>query len=415
MRKNMKKHAKLVAAVTLAASLIGSSSVFALNTAGGANSTGNKPWSFIGYEVQDSTHVALYFNKKTTNGVRDIIQQQFEVKPNGGGSNLVSGISISAGTGSAYSGTTDTGTTQGTKVVLTLSSSLTGNGLYDVTIDDTVMSDNGITIGNYYNRSDRTFTFQAPSGGSYNSTNAPIITYFVGEGTNDVSRESDVTVIFSRPVNLSDPDNANFKSDMNANFTNDTALQQVPGNESHNVVSNDVNSINNTFYFPMTQNGSGTTVYNRDAASDYTLDIPQYDDLNGTPRDPAPYTFSTMPDDVPGWLNNASTAGGTNAAPTVTLSGTTLTVGWYDTWVDNTPDKYYVYYLDVTANPSKNEYTPLTDGAWSVTSITGSTPGTWQTVTPTVTAGHTYKVRIVPAKTYSGTEYKVGVSKAGSN
>ncbi|MEM5769571.1 MAG: hypothetical protein AAGU32_14950, partial [Bacillota bacterium] len=86
-----------------------------------------------------------------------------------------------------------------------------------------------------------------------------------------------------------------------------------------------------------------------------------------------------------------------------------------DTWVDNTPDKYYVYYLDVTANPSKNEYTPLTDGAWSVTSITGSTPGTWQTVTPTVTAGHTYKVRIVPAKTYSGTEYKVGVSKAGSN
>ncbi len=274
MRKLTKKHAKLVAAVTLAASLIGSSSVFALNSAGGADSTGNKPFSFIGYEVQDSTHVALYFNKKTTNGVRDIIAGQFELVPHNSSGNLVSSITISAGNGSTYTDTTDTGIGNGTKVVLNLGTALSDYGLYDVTIDGSVMNDNGITIGNYQNRKDITFTFQDPdAGGGYDTDVAPIITYVVGDGVANVSYESDMTVIFERPVDLST--NTTFKTDMNTNFTNTTLLgQQVPTNESYGVVSNDAGS-NNTFYFPMMYSDDRATVYNRlsDKSYSYALDI----------------------------------------------------------------------------------------------------------------------------------------------
>lgn len=424
MKKFTKKNAKMIAAVTLAASLVAAPSAFALNYGGGGSGNGNKPFNFVGYEVPYNasyTELDLFFNKKaTTSGqAGNVVQSQFTVKNHSTGA-VITQSTFSATSGKdttnagAYSDSTNAGEEAGTKVVIQFpnnSNGLVPGTLYDVVISDTVKDDNGLSIGNYYHGKDLTFTFEEPSfsGGVPSwGTTTPVVTYLVGDGTSNLSVESETDLVVSRPIDpgslsafLGTSGLGTTSGTFTVGYYDNTSHTYVPvsgtGQQSFAPISNDAKGYSTVFYYPEGENGS-TTAYNRNLGHSYTLTPPTYTDINLNTYTLSSLNYTTASADYPGWEDNASSSSGVSQPISVVrTSATQVTPTFYDTWITPLPAKYNIYAID---SASGNKYSPKT--SWNLLGSLNSTGTAGGTVTGTITnatylvSGHTYYYVAVP-------------------
>ncbi|SPF43467.1 conserved exported hypothetical protein [Candidatus Desulfosporosinus infrequens] len=403
--KKVKKIAK-AAVLTLAMSLLIAPGAFALNQ-NGTNSpgTGNKPLDFNGYQYVDSSHVKLFFNKSLSS--TQITAGQFSVIPDGGSGNLVSSETLTTGTG--YSGCSTTNLTKGSTVTLALSSALSADTLYDVSINGTTLADgDGLTFNNYQTANPFTFKLLTPEsdGVTYDNTKSLNVAYSLG--TSNVPYENSLVVVFDRPFSTNSTTLSTFISNLSTNYTKGgtTVVQDTnyseskttpkTGAECYYPTSNNTNNVNNTFFFPETVNTDSYAVYNRDSSGShsYTLTLPTFTDVNGnTFTTPGSLSFSTVSGDLPGFLNNT---------PVVTTGSSSgyLNVSWSASSFSAAATSYDVYYIDSTLGGD------MLTGSYSGPINTTSTS---KTITG-LNSGDLYYVRVVPKNSYG----KAGYSVAGS-
>ena len=435
LKRFSKKSAKLTAAVTLGLCLAAAPSCFALNEAGGANNTGSKAFNLNGYQFVDGGANAdtlyLYFDKDVSSP-GEINEAMFVVTPYDDPTNPISHASTySVLTNGNYSGTSDT-TLKGTRVAIPIT--LDRDTLYDVYMNGSFMNKNGITLGNYNNRKDLKFTFKTPdSNGAY--TGNPYITYLVGDGTSNISRESNMVVVFDRPYYASGA--SSFLTSMDSGFLNTTPTPDVAvsaNGECYDPIFNDANSSyygtdngrNTTVFFQETKSGSATTIYNRASGSNsYQLTVPTdfydvnnrhttsyHDDVSNV------FTFSTASSNYPGWEMNNSSVSGANGNITVThdTANDKLVVSWYDTWANEDPAEYEIWYRNAG---TLDQYAPLANWTYvDDASGTGTSEGQQITFEITNTVAHpvldgsTYWVRVVPKNSSNIT---AGFSKSNAS
>ncbi|MDF9409521.1 MULTISPECIES: fibronectin type III domain-containing protein [Pelotomaculum] len=420
-----KKSAKIVSLLVGATMLFASFApgAFALNYNGNGSGAGNKAFNCNGYSYTQSTKtLKIFFSKQSVN-TNEFDSSQFIVTRQYDSSNP--SFSYSKNSGSGCSGISDSNLNKGTTVTLTFDNALAFNELYDVTIKAaTVADDNLLTLGNYRNRSDFTFTFRTPlnvtpaNDNAFSDSVAPVVTYTVG--TSNVPYEPNVGVIFDRPVNsttaatllsLSDPNGlvANYKKGGTAVVYDDTIdAYAVSGAENYKPFANTANTF---FFFPETVQGNTNTCYNRDYSAgthSYTLDVPPVTDISGNSWTHAQITnnqlsFSSLSNDLPAWLDNR---------PTVdTPTSTTLTVHWNASGITNSSatEAYDVYY-------STNQWTGFTK--LNVSDITGTAPFSFVAGDTSDNSAYelspltTYYFRVVPKNTTYTLE--AGFSAAGS-
>lgn len=438
--KWFKKGAKLAATLMLGAALTLSSmpSAFALNQDGiqGVQS-GHKPLSFTGYKYIDSTHVAVFIDKTITapasppgsiDGECD--KSMFTVKQHT--NNLPIAVTDAAYTATdndhlGYSGCSDHGLDKGATITLTLATPLAYDTLYDLKMENTLFANQSLNNFNNNqsdpNNYDTTFTFRTPtSSGAYSNT-TPYVTYIVGGvptsslsgGATNVSYESSLTVVFDRPLassalstfltNLSD----NYKrggvkvlqavgNEVGRDINNvvSPSLSEYVTYECHYPTSNNINNVNNTFYFPMTNyigwwwdNGDTTLKqysFNRkyDGSYSYTLDLPSFTDVSGntftsfinartspgtTQNSTTGFAFSTVTADLPGHCNQLT------VTPTSTPGQ--LLVTWNPSKIDPAPTGVRIYATSGnkwTSNYQLKGYTSSpTVGSFTITGLTSGT------------------------------------------
>ncbi len=366
--------ALLTVTVFLMASFVPAAFGLNYNGSGMGAGTGNKPLDFNGYEYTvsgGSATLELYFNKSLDS--TQVTQDQFQVQLHDSPFTPASFTYSNLQTGNNQSGVTDSGLTNGSTVTLSFASALADETLYDVTINAATLADAqgaggggggsgpGKTFGNYTDRADFVFTFLTPdSVGDYPNT-APIVTFFGGPASGtDWSYESNLGVVFDRPISSGSGVLGTFLNDLSTNFVRtdlmgnptvvqDSTIDTTPTANAECYTPH-ANAAMTTFFFPETVNGNTNTVYNRayDASHSYSLTLPSFTDATGnTFTNPGSISFTTVSDDLPGWLDNI---------PVVTTGGPgELDVEWELTDIEsnNTTDvvSYNVYYADATLDP----------------------------------------------------------------
>jgi hypothetical protein len=384
-----------------------------LNYPGDGSGGGNKAVNLSGYEYVDSTHLNIYFNHQFT-ALSEVDASMFVVKPDTGGSDLVQSIIMTSGTG--YSGCSATNLNKGTKIAVTLSSAMSADTLYKVSINGTLTDDNGLTLGNYTNRKETSFVFRTPTscGGdpvvcSWSNT-TPRVSHTLDVGAY-VPYEQNLVVIFDRPI---DPSTlSTFLSSLSANYKkegtmvvqdsdNSTTHDPVDYAESYTPHSNNsgvTSNINTTFFFPEFVSSRYLPVYNRDSSGSYSyeLTLPSFTDKSAhTFTDLGTIEFTTISSDLPGWLDDA---------PTTTAGSGSLTVSWNATSLIaayvGTTTGYDVYYT-----AASNKWT----GTYTLGCSTSGTPLPTSCTINGLTSSQPYWVRVV-AKNGVG---ETGYSRAGS-
>ncbi|MDF9409601.1 fibronectin type III domain-containing protein [Pelotomaculum isophthalicicum JI] len=379
-----------------------------------------KPFNCNGYSYTQSTKtLKIFFSKQSaTTNEFDAYGSQFVVTRQYDSSNPA--FSYSRNTGSGYSGVSDSNLNKGTTVTMTFDDALSADELYDVTIKAaTVADDDLLTLGNYRNRSDFTFTFRTPiSGDTTFSNTVPVITSTVLPS--NVAYESDFGIIFDRPVcsisaatllSLTDPNSlvANYKKG-GTTVVYDSVIDAgaVPGAENYKPFANTANTY---FFFPEASSidDDNTITYWRDNSTgthSYALDIPPVTDISGnsfTHAQLGTISFSSLNNDLPAWLDKR---------PTVdTPTSTTLTVHWNASGITNSSaiEAYDVYY-------STNQWTGFMK--INISDITGTAPfsfvagDTMDNSAYELSPCTTYYFRVVPKNTTYTLE--AGFSVAGS-
>lgn len=362
-----KKSGRIAAMMVVATMLFAAFApgAFALNYNGGGGGSGNKAFNFNGYnfDPDDRDQLIVYFDKQSSTA--HIQKEQFSISP----SVTIDSISLASG-----SGCSDTNLTQGTTVTLNFNTNLAQDTLYTVTIKaGTLANNNGLTLGNYNHRSNIAFQFKTPdSNGKY--TSEPVFT-FLPNITSDVPWEGNVAVIIDRPVTS---DISTFKSSLNANFTKnsgstvykDSTIDGTSEHQDDECYTSHANIANTTFFFPETANTNNFVVYNLAQSSNtYELIVPDFDyegidaqHSHYTQRTSGyDYTFTTVSDDIAGWLDNTPT--------TDNATSTTIDVHWSTSGITpNTNISYDVYY-------STSQFTDF--GKLNIDPISGSSPYTF--------------------------------------
>lgn len=342
---------------------------------GGGTGDGNKSLNFYGYEYIDSTHVTLYFDKNIGSG--SLPTEYFSIS---GGRSVTAATATS---GNNTSGVTGTGLNNGGNVALTFDSALSADTSYDLTILNTFASNSGLSLGNYNNKQDFTFAFKTPNGlGNYTGT--PAVSFWPSI-TSNVPYEGNIGFIVDRPVAAGDV--SSVLSGMNTNFerggtavTLDSSIDgtAVSGAEAYTAKANNAR---NTFFFPLVASTNNFTVYNlvySSGSQSYTMDVPSFTDVSSNSYSGTTHSFSTVGDDIAGWLNNTPTAAATGFDEiTVEWDETTITADYPPVL----PDDYRVYvsttdpytgFIDDTANASISEssghYTAVFSGLLTGTS-----------------------------------------------
>jgi hypothetical protein len=400
------------------------SSTADLNYGGSGGGTGNKQFGFSGYEIVDSSHINLFFNHKADSG--DVDDAMFSVKKSGG-SNLVTSVSTSAGNTCASgtapyccpSGINETNLTTGTKVTLTLRSPyLEQDEVYTVRISTFLADNNSLTLGNYgpilaasgyepATRDDWSFTLKAPDFGSspyvWSGTPAtPTYSVWSTSSPGDMVRESNVVVVFDRPIDTSTL--STFLSNLDSGYTRGgTAVKDIP--ETYAAVSNNGGCTqygNNTFVIPLTKGGN-TTAYNRSANYTYTLNVPQFTGVNSASVDPSSFSFTTMDGDIPGWLEGRPTAvtGSGSGDVDVYWSATALDSGWV-----GATSGYHICY----STSQYSGYSCDTANDWS-----GATPPTsGSPATITLDCDTAYYIRVVPYNSLGPAGFSIASASVAS-
>ncbi|KTE89575.1 hypothetical protein AT727_12130 [Desulfitobacterium hafniense] len=416
-RKKTQIFSVLMVAVLMIASFV--PSAFALNYNGTGSGTGNKSLDFNGYEYTKTGGTAtlnLYFNKSLASS--QVTGGQFQVKLHNSPYTPASFTYTNLQVGNNASGVTDSGLTNGSTVTLSFASALADDTLYDVVINAGTLADAqgaggggsgsgpGKTLGNYTDRADFTFTFRTPDSlGGYSNV-APVVTFFGGPAAGtDWSYESNLGVVFDRPIDSSSL--STFLSALSSNYVRtdlmgSPAVVQDPtinGSATANAecYTPHANAAQNTFFFPETVNGNTNPVYNRadDASHSYSLTLPSFTDVSSnTFSTPGSLSFTTLSDDLPGWLDNI---------PTVVAGATPgdLDVSWDYSAIDPFTDTFDVYIADSTvyADPLTATYSLADSGViGDSTTLTG------------LVSNRTYYVRVVPINAVGS----VGFSWAGS-
>lgn len=359
--------------LSLLISLVGAGSASALNFngaggAGGGSGSGNKALNFNGYKFTntDRNKLYLYFDKTLSSAQLDV--SQFKVKEHSSATTVaVSSKALSTGTG--YSGCSDSQLDVGSTVTLTLASNLDYDKLYDITLSSTIAANNGITLGNYYQHNDTTFLMKTPTNaGAYTGT--PAVT-FLTDLTSDVSYEANIVAVVDRPIS----NTSTVLSSLSTNFVNGaTTVTQdstidgtaVTGAEAYTPHANDEH---NTLFFPLTGKGNSNIAYNLDSSgsNSYTLTMPSFTDVSSNSYSGGSASFDTVGSDLSAW---------TDAVPTTSLSGSSVTVNWSgnsNTSITPAPYGYNVYYSNSKFGFNAN-WTKFNSSIVTGTSFTQSLP-----------------------------------------
>lgn len=403
-----KKFGKMAAITVIAVMLFASftTGAFALNYSGSGGGTGNKAFNFQGYEYNaGDDELYLYFDKQLNAITPQIVAEHFSVVNLSTSSSVNFTFDVDWGTG--YSGCSDTNLDRGTTVTLAFTTPLDEDTLYEVTmIASTMASNSGMTLGNYNYRNDITFIFRTPDEyGAYSGT--PVFS-FLPNITTDVPQEGNVAFAVDRPVISSIDD---FKDDLNDNFkkgqdivVKDYTIDSNPVTEaeSYDARANDAGTF---FFFPLTGAGNNTICYNLAPDSTYSITVPDFNYSGGSYTGAATYSFTTVENDIPAWINNT---------PIVdNATSSTLDVTWSDSTIPDgtTPaaTEYDVYYSESEwAGFEKLNIDPISAGSSPYTFIAGDTGDNseYELVPETM-----YYFRIVPLDD-NGQE--AGFSLAGS-
>lgn len=340
-----------------------------------------KAVNVLGYQYVDLTHIKVFFDK----GMYNLNQGQFKIETEGGSPVTISAMSTSSG-----SGWTNQLSPGGTTVTLT--TSLSYNTRYKVTVSGTVQMGNSyhLSLGNYLLHSDVQFYFKTPnSDGTYSGTpQFQLIPTGEHEGTSE-----HVVAISDIPI---DTTYTNFHlSDMklqksptiNGTYTDVTMDTTLDTNSTPNAeyYIGQINDAHNCLFLPLTIGGNTTPAYNLLSNNEYyQLVLPAIRGVNNV-------EVYTVPTAQTSFKTGADTAASTgNVIQTVT-GHTTNSVGlsWSDVTDSTTgpvPSHYHVYY---STNPYfgfiKSTDTVSDNGTTSTCTVNGLNSAT------------TYYFRIVPA------------------
>jgi len=379
MIKRVSKTAVLVMALIMVLAV----SAFALNYGGGGTGSGNKSFGFNGYEIVDSTHIKVFFNKTFSTPAR-VDLSQFSYKPLPSGS-ATAFSNISTASGNNRSGVSGTNLTNGSSVTLTTASALSADTRYELKIQAATLSDNNkITLANYTNKQELVFNFKTKNN-SGNYTGEPEITLLAPTGST-IPRENNVMFVVDRPVR--EDEVSGLLSNMNSNFSatkdpdiDDTA---VDGAVCYTARANDART---AFFFPLTGNGSSTIAYNLPSYANYVFTMPSfYDASNNYYPGASQISFTSWSGDIAMWNDKVPTAtkGTSNGYVNVSIDQSSLT---------GAGTNYKAYYRLAPTTAESYKYGTASDWQAGPT-LTGSGPFTG-TITGLQQCSY-YYVRVVP-------------------
>ncbi len=348
----------------------------ALNTNGDGNSTGNKALNYCGYQYVDSNTIYVYLDKGTPSSGNNPVKEQFKITKVSDSSN----VPISTLTRGSGSGIGDSGLTQGTRITLDTTNNFDSDALYEVTIGNTLYSNNGSNIGSYYTKHDVEFEFKsaATPTGDITVTRRPM------NINGGVPWEGNIGFTIDRPVaSTTDAD------DILAGM----ALQKWDGSDWADVIMDDTidgteepgaecytphyNTARTYFFYPLTANTDDNVCYNL-SSGQYRLTVPSFT-IGAQTYNGATFEFTTTTGDVPGKLTTAPTvATGSQAGY--------LDVSWSAGTTDPIASNYNVYYS--------------TDKYWNFVKANSSVVSSTSYTITGLTPSQLYYVRITPVNSY---------------
>lgn len=353
-----------------------------------------------GYQYINRNSLYVFFDKsKGSNG--EFAASMFTVKMHNSPYTDVSVSSISTNSSNGYSGCSDTGLTNGTRVTLNLGSNLEYDTLYDVTISNLCRDNNGLSLGNYRYRNDFTFTFRTPQQDTHYSDTTPVVTYTLG--TSNVSYEANLGIIFDRPMKESEVstflDNLNggaYVDDSDNVYVVGTtssadypvtvgAYQNTPGSSFVTKLNRDLTGLGASTYFGGTSGDSindvavnshgQVTLAGKTKSSAFPVTSGVFQQISGGATD----GFVAV---MTGSLTEATDAGApTWPAGKLTASDitqTSLTLSWSGSLDDMGVTGYRLYTYQGSGMDTLLAATDVTEAGYEVTGLNAGAPYTFK-------------------------------------
>ncbi len=294
-------------------------SAFALN-----GPSGNKVVSYNGYRYIDNTHIQVWIDKNIGGGPFDPLQFKiFEGSDTSGTEIAVTNVEGN------FTDTNITGIngsmSAGANYKLTSAIPFKAGHTYTVVLNNTLKTNNGINLGQFYSHKDIVFSFTAPNVDGTYAAVTPKIEFRPEKNATNVPHE--VMIWFSLNVPMDNTTAAQFSNYSEGKSTLVLKKNGVPviydynldNVEEGNIYAPIVTTDRTTVIFPMVAGGSSTTCYNLGGNATYSLDIPAITLVNGTVIPAQTVTFKTATDIVPSRIPSPLTA-----AP----NGSNLTISW---------------------------------------------------------------------------------------
>ncbi len=391
IRLSVRCRVSLILAFVFLMSLTLGQSAFALNAG-----SGNKVVTYSGYRYVNDTQIQVWVDKNIGTGPFEHLQFRiFEGTDTSGTKITIS--SVEAGSGSNISSVS--GLSRGGSYLISSAVPFKSGKVYTVVLNNTINTNNGINLGQFYFHKDTEFSFTAPDtpgtpnvNGIYTSV-APKLDSRPEKNAINVPQE--VMIWFSLNIPMDNTTAAQF-----SNYTAGTSTLVLKKNGvpvTYDYSINDasdgdiyapiVTDDRTTVKFPMVGGGSAYS-YNLDSNATYTLEIPAITLVNGTVIPKQTLKFTTASDIVPTKFEGELSAAPSGPDLTITwpacnenkdLSGNLLSpaASSYNVWYSDNPYWDFVKLNPAPVPASTTSYTtsglkPSTTYYFRVTAVNGS-------------------------------------------